>query len=255
MAVRTARELLDAHLDDRVSLRGCWPRRRRCRLPCCCGPSSTRRRHDAACLPAPGEGPARDAADPLAPQHRRCEPHGRLCRPGALRAGSGDSWASRPDSTRPRSLPAGCNSVQDGGHRAVENLLATTADLHERTQRLRSAAPTRCVIIIDTDLPAGRAASAAAAIALTIGARHPQLVGSPLVDASGLRAPGLIPIGIPVLAAPQSELNALRLQGLDTLLRRGRLSRPGAADHQLRRVQGGGEGGDARRSSATSASR
>jgi hypothetical protein len=74
--------------------------------------------------------------------------------------------------------------------------------------------PNRCVIVIDQELQSGRAANAAAVIALTIGARHPVLVGEPLVDASGFRHPGLIPIGIPVLTGSQKELFDIRQKGL-----------------------------------------
>ena len=74
--------------------------------------------------------------------------------------------------------------------------------------------PDRCVIVVDQDLPAGRSANAAAVIALTIGARHPFLVGDPLIDASGFNHPGLIPIGIPVLAAAQEVLPEIRRKGL-----------------------------------------
>jgi hypothetical protein len=70
--------------------------------------------------------------------------------------------------------------------------------------------PTRCVIVLDRSLPTGRAANAAAVIALTLGKRHPHLTGSDLVDASGHAHPGLIPIGIAVLAASGQELSALR---------------------------------------------
>jgi hypothetical protein len=77
------------------------------------------------------------------------------------------------------------------------------------------AVPARCVIVVDAALPPGRAANAAAVLALTIGARHPGLVGAPLVDGSGFEHPGLIPIGIPVLAADQAELTALRGKALD----------------------------------------
>jgi hypothetical protein len=75
--------------------------------------------------------------------------------------------------------------------------------------------PSRCVIVIDAALAPGRAANAAAVIALTVGARHPGLVGEPLVDAAGFAHPGLIPIGIAVLSAGQDELNALRARALD----------------------------------------
>ena len=77
-------------------------------------------------------------------------------------------------------------------------------------------APSRCVIVVDDALPAGRSANAAAVIALTIGQRHPVLVGEPLVDAAGTSHPGLIPIGIAVLAAPQNELAEIRRKGIET---------------------------------------
>ncbi len=74
--------------------------------------------------------------------------------------------------------------------------------------------PMRCVIVVDAALPAGRAANAAAVIALTLGKRHPELAGADLVDASGFAHPGLIPIGIAVLGAPASELGTLRGKAL-----------------------------------------
>ncbi|MDR5761167.1 DUF2000 domain-containing protein [Caballeronia sp. LZ035] len=72
------------------------------------------------------------------------------------------------------------------------------------------ARPQRCVIVVDQDLPAGKAANAAAVLALTVGQRHPALVGEALVDASGCAHPGLIPIGIAVLGADQDTLSAIR---------------------------------------------
>src|SRR5258708_38931869 len=44
---------------------------------------------------------------------------------------------------------------------------------------------TRCVIGVDEAVPIGRAANAAAVIALTLGKRHPHLAGPDLVDGSG----------------------------------------------------------------------
>lgn len=70
------------------------------------------------------------------------------------------------------------------------------------------------MIVVDIALPAGRAANAAAVIALTLGRRHPHLAGADLVDASGHAHPGLIPIGIAVLAAPAAELRTLRAKAL-----------------------------------------
>jgi hypothetical protein len=72
----------------------------------------------------------------------------------------------------------------------------------------------RCVIVVDAALPPGRAANAAAVIALTIGRRHPHLAGGDLIDASGWAHPGLIPIGIAVLAADASDLGAIRAKAL-----------------------------------------
>jgi hypothetical protein len=73
---------------------------------------------------------------------------------------------------------------------------------------------TRCVVVVDQSLPPGRAANAAAVIALTFGKRHPHLAGADLIDASGLAHPGLIPIGIAILAAPASDLGQLRARAL-----------------------------------------
>ncbi|GLU33572.1 DUF2000 domain-containing protein [Trinickia caryophylli] len=77
-----------------------------------------------------------------------------------------------------------------------------------------SPTPERCVIVVDRELSAGRAANAAAVIALTVGGRHPGLVGAPLIDASGVAHPGLIPIGIAVLSADQATLSQIREKGL-----------------------------------------
>ncbi|HCN02445.1 MULTISPECIES: DUF2000 domain-containing protein [Pantoea] len=67
----------------------------------------------------------------------------------------------------------------------------------------------RCVMILNSALPAGKATNAAAVIALTVGQRHPSLAGEALEDAATRRFPGLIPVGIPVLAADAQQLSAL----------------------------------------------
>ncbi len=74
---------------------------------------------------------------------------------------------------------------------------------------ITSRQPERCVIVLNEDLPAGKAVNAAAVIALTVGQRHPVLVGPPLIDAEQCEYPGLIPICIPVLAASADELKKL----------------------------------------------
>ncbi len=75
--------------------------------------------------------------------------------------------------------------------------------------------PQRCVAVIDAGLAAGKAANAAAVMALTLGARHPDLVGEPLIDAAGNMHAGLIPIGIPVLGAPVDDLPRIREKAIE----------------------------------------
>jgi len=68
----------------------------------------------------------------------------------------------------------------------------------------------RTVIVVDRDLTAGRAANAAAVLAVSLGAAHPDMPGPDLVDAGGGRHPGLFPHGLPILAAGATELVRLR---------------------------------------------
>lgn len=75
--------------------------------------------------------------------------------------------------------------------------------------------PERCVLVLDRTLLVGLAANAAAVLALSIGARFPQLPGHDLVDAEGSAHPGLIPRGLPVLSAPGDGLPGLRAAALD----------------------------------------
>lgn len=76
----------------------------------------------------------------------------------------------------------------------------------------------RCVIVVDQGLPAGKAANAAAVIALTIGKKWPELAGADLVDASGVAHPGLIPIGIAILSAETAELPSIRAKAMQRAL-------------------------------------
>lgn len=80
------------------------------------------------------------------------------------------------------------------------------------------ARPERCVLVVDEALPPGLAANAAAVLALSIGARFPDLVGADLIDGDGAVHPGLIPMGLPVLSAPMDRLGALRAAALDLQL-------------------------------------
>jgi hypothetical protein len=71
----------------------------------------------------------------------------------------------------------------------------------------------RCVIVVDEALPPGLAANAAAMVALTVGATVAGLPGADLVDADGHMHPGLVPAGIPVLAASRVQLSDLHARG------------------------------------------
>jgi hypothetical protein len=73
----------------------------------------------------------------------------------------------------------------------------------------------RCIIVVNDTLPAGKASNAAAVVALTIGQRHPHLVGAPLVSSDGQVHAGLIPIGIPILKATSDQLAVLRQKSLE----------------------------------------
>jgi len=70
------------------------------------------------------------------------------------------------------------------------------------------------VVVVDPALPLGLAANAVAVLALTLGARIPRILGPDVPDASGHHHPGLIPFGLPVLAAPGADLVRLRSSAL-----------------------------------------
>lgn len=85
----------------------------------------------------------------------------------------------------------------------------------EVTQNIAEEKPNRCVLIMNSAVTGGHLANAIAVIALTVGERHPYLVGAPLVDACGVSHPGLIPIGIPMLQCGGDELKELRTKALE----------------------------------------
>ena len=55
----------------------------------------------------------------------------------------------------------------------------------------------KCVIVVDTSLPAGIIANAAACLGLSLGSVLPNSIGPPQIDASGTRHGGLLNIPIP----------------------------------------------------------
>jgi hypothetical protein len=74
---------------------------------------------------------------------------------------------------------------------------------------------TRCVMVVDEALAPGLAANAAAVMAVTLGAKLPELVGEDFEDADGACHSGLITTGLPVLRAPAVELAALRARAVE----------------------------------------
>jgi len=72
----------------------------------------------------------------------------------------------------------------------------------------------RCVMVMNEELKGGLLANAIAVISLTVGQRHPQLVGDNLIDAHQVNYPGLITGGIPMLCSRQSVLHELREKAL-----------------------------------------
>ena len=71
------------------------------------------------------------------------------------------------------------------------------------------------MIVVDEALPGGLAANAAGVLALTLGGTVEGLAGPDAVDADGQVHPGLIPMGLPVLAAPRGQLRDLGARALD----------------------------------------
>jgi hypothetical protein len=75
----------------------------------------------------------------------------------------------------------------------------------------------KLVLIIDNGLEIGLIANTAAVLALSVGARHPELIGADLLDGSGQIHIGITNITIPVLGADEAFLTNLaqRLAGTE----------------------------------------
>jgi len=69
-------------------------------------------------------------------------------------------------------------------------------------------------MVMNEALQGGLLANAIAVMALTVGQRHPHLVGDELIDANQVNYPGLIPSGIPMLSSEQAALHELREKAL-----------------------------------------
>jgi hypothetical protein len=69
---------------------------------------------------------------------------------------------------------------------------------------------TKCVIIVDEDLPLGILANTAAVLGTTIGKHFPNLVGENVLDGSRKEHTGVVTVPIPVLKTSGAKLRELR---------------------------------------------
>jgi len=72
----------------------------------------------------------------------------------------------------------------------------------------------RCVVVVDEALAPGKAANAAAVMAMTLGTKVPELIGEDFEDAAGSAHPGLFRHGLPVLKATPEQLKGLRARAV-----------------------------------------
>lgn len=69
---------------------------------------------------------------------------------------------------------------------------------------------TKCVLLIDSDLPLGLLANTAAVLALTIGKKVERIIGPDVVDGSGQLHTGITTIPLPILKSTQEDLQELK---------------------------------------------
>jgi hypothetical protein len=89
-------------------------------------------------------------------------------------------------------------------------------------EEIRTDEPTRSarlkwVIVVDEELPAGRATNAAICVAAATTAAVTGLIGPDAKDADGFRHPGLPWAGCAVLAAPTGRLGQIRARATESL--------------------------------------
>jgi hypothetical protein len=72
----------------------------------------------------------------------------------------------------------------------------------------------RCVVVVDETLAPGKAANAAAVMAMTLGTKVPDLIGEDFQDAAGGAHPGLFRHGLPILKARPEQLKELRAKAV-----------------------------------------
>lgn len=70
----------------------------------------------------------------------------------------------------------------------------------------------KCVLVIDKALPVGLVANTCAVLALSLGQRHPELVGRDLYDGEGDVHPGITTVVIPILGCAKEDISVLRMK-------------------------------------------
>ena len=68
----------------------------------------------------------------------------------------------------------------------------------------------KCVMVIDSELPAGVIANASAILGMTLGKRFPEQVGNDVTDASEKTHLGIITVPVPILKGSREMLKELR---------------------------------------------
>lgn len=69
---------------------------------------------------------------------------------------------------------------------------------------------TKCVVVLDGDLPVGLIANTAAILGMTLGKRLPEMVGPDVRDRSGWEHLGIVEFPVPVLRGSPEGIRALR---------------------------------------------
>lgn len=69
---------------------------------------------------------------------------------------------------------------------------------------------TKCVLVIDENLPLGLIANTAAILGVTLGKEAPEIVGEDVADLSGVKHAGIVKNPIPILKGDTGLLHQLR---------------------------------------------
>ena len=69
---------------------------------------------------------------------------------------------------------------------------------------------TKCVIVVDGDLPPGIVANTTAILGATLGKNRPEMIGGDVTDASNRTHMGVVMIPVPILRSDGASLRALR---------------------------------------------